>query len=236
MEFNNTLRARKLNSYNDGVRPTVKGIVLHDTAGSGTINDAKYLANDPENRGVSVDFVILRDGTVYKLNPDLTRYSTNHAGRHTAWKAKGLVAGNMNGHVIGIEISHNVVPARQTPEWPVEQVTAVAQVCRYLCEQFHLDPKTDITTHAKIITDGSRTDPRNFPFDQFWVAMADGIAGVVPANPETSHKTFHTVVEGETLWGLANKYHTSIEAIKALNHFDTPSTLITVGQQLLVKE
>lgn len=235
MEFNNSLRAIRLNSYKSGKRPTVKGIVLHDTAGSGTLGDAKYLANDPENRGVSVDFVILRDGEIYKLNPDLTRYSTNHAGRRTHWKEKGLGATEMNGAVIGIELVHNVKPERQSPEWPTEQVTAAAHLCKYLCEQFKLDAKTSITTHAKLITDGSRSDPRKFPFDQFWVTMASGVDGVVPATPATSKKLTHTVVNGDTLWGLANKYMTSIEKIKALNDMNSPSTLITVGQQLIVR-
>lgn len=240
MNINNSLRAVKLNSYKSGVRPKVLAIVLHDTAGSGTVNDAKYLANDPEHRGVSVDFVVLRDGEIYKLNPDLTRYSTNHAGRHTRLRTLGgqditfagpVLNGNCNAHTIGIEISHNAVPSKQAPEWPDAQVLAVGELCKDLCDKFNLK-REDITTHAKIITDGSRSDPRNFPWPIFWAGF-DGTP-VEESQPLMS-QTYHTVVAGDTLWALARKYSTTIEAIKALNHFDSPSTVINVGQRLLVK-
>lgn len=235
MEINQSKRAKKLNSYKSGKRPTVMGIVLHDTAGAGSINDVIYLANDPDHRGISVDFVALRTGEIYQLNPDLTKYSTNHAGRHTSFK--GQLNGNVNAHTIGIEISHEVYAgtskAKQSPEWPNEQVQAVGRLCKQLVGQFHLT-RDDITTHQRIVTDHSRTDPRNFPWAVFWAAF-DGTD-----TPETvdalNQPIYHVVVAGDTLWGLAVAYHTSIEAIKALNNFDSPSTLITIGQKLLVKE
>lgn len=235
MNINNSLRALKLNSYKSGKRPTVEGIVLHDTAGSGTKGDAEYLAHDPEHRGVSVDFVVLRDGTIYKLNPDLTAYSTNHAGRHTQFK--GHHNSDVNAHTIGIEISHEVwagtPKAKQSPEWPDEQVFAVADLCKDLCDKFQLK-KEDITTHQKIITDGSRSDPRNFPWAKFWTHFTGEPQSTLTI--EGNAATYHTVVDGETLWGLARTYKTTIEAIKALNNMASPSTLITVGQRLLVKE
>lgn len=245
--INNSLRAKRLNSYVGNKRPTVKAIVLHDTAGSGTVNDATYLANDPDNRKISVDYVILRDGTVYKLNPDLTRYTTNHAGRDTYLRTlSGLPIGtnirnaNVNGATVGVELSHNVVPSKQTPEWPDEQIQAVAELCKSLCSVFNLT-RDDITTHAKIITDGSRTDPRNFPWPVFWAAFGavpPDVDGNVPlpVTATSGEEVFHTVIAGDTIWGLAIKYHTTIEAIKALNGIDTPSTLITVGQRLLVSK
>lgn len=224
LNINNSLKARNLNTYLGSQRPTIMGIVLHDTAGSGTVGDAHYLANDPEHRGVSVDFVIMRDGEIYKLNPDITRYSTNHAGRHTSFK--GQLNAKVNAHTVGIEMAHNVIPAKQFPEWPDLQVRSAADLCKDLCTKFSLI-REDITTHYKIITDGSRSDPRNFPWEMFWQTFDNNSVNV---------GTFHEVKIGETLWGLAQKYHTTIEAIKALNHFNTPSTLITVGQRLLVRE
>jgi LysM repeat protein len=44
--------------------------------------------------------------------------------------------------------------------------------------------------------------------------------------------TFHTVEEGETLYGLSKKYQTSLGALQKANHLET--TLITVGQILKV--
>ena len=43
---------------------------------------------------------------------------------------------------------------------------------------------------------------------------------------------FHTVGEGETLYGLSKKYKTSLGALQKANHLET--TLITVGQTLKV--
>jgi LysM repeat protein len=42
----------------------------------------------------------------------------------------------------------------------------------------------------------------------------------------------HTVVAGDSLWGLARKYGTTIEAIQAANGLTT--TNIRTGQQLTI--
>lgn len=243
MNINNSLRAVKLNEYNSGSRPKIMAIVLHDTAGAGTVGDAKYLAADADHRGISVDFVALRTGEIYKLNPDLTRFSTNHAGRNTHLRTLDgaqipvggppVLNGNVNAHTIGIEISHKANPAQDSPLWPDEQIVAVAELCKDLCDKFALT-REDITTHAKIITDGSRSDPREFPWTVFWAGF-DGTAdeNAAPLVPSTA--VYHEVVAGDTLWGLANTYQTTVEAIKALNNLNTPSTIINVGQRLLVK-
>lgn len=203
-----------------GTRTPV-GIVLHDTAGAGTINDVKYLANPGDGRVVSSDFVVTRDGSVYQLTPDLKKHWTYHAGRATAFK--GFVNKQVNKATVGIEISQKA-NLSLTPLYPGAQVQAVAELCSYLCQMFNLT-KDDITTHAKIITDGSRSDPRQFPFTDFW-NLFNAAGGHQP--------TKHTVKAGDTLYKLANKYGTTIEAIKQLNGINTASNLITVGQVLTV--
>lgn len=204
----------------NGARTPV-GIVLHDTAGSGTINDVKYLANPGDGRVVSVDFVITRDGGIYQLSPDLKKHWTYHAGRST--KFKGFTNKLVNKATVGIEISQKA-NLSLTPLYPAAQVKAVADLCAYLCQMFSLT-KDDITTHAKIITDGSRSDPRQFPFSDFW-NMFNAAGGHKPAT--------HTVKAGDTLYKLAIKYATTVEAIKQLNGMNTASNLITVGQVLKV--
>lgn len=139
----------------------IVGIVLHDTAGTGTHRDTQYLANPSDGRKVSCDFTVEKDGTIYQLNPNLTGSWTFHAGR--AVKFKGLVNAQVTRATIGIEICQNV----RTVEYPEAQVKAVAELCRWLCDQFNLT-EADITTHKAIIQDGSRTDPRQFPFEKFW--------------------------------------------------------------------
>ncbi|MBK7393674.1 MAG: N-acetylmuramoyl-L-alanine amidase [Chloracidobacterium sp.] len=205
----------------NGARTPV-GIVLHDTAGSGTINDVKYLANPGDGRQVSVDFVVTRDGGIYQLNPDLKNHWTYHAGRAT--KFKGFTNGSVNKATVGIEISQKANLSLK-PLYPGAQVQAVAELCAYLCKMFNLK-KEDITTHANIITDGSRSDPRQFPFADFY-NLFNAAGGQKP--------TTYTVVAGDTLYALAKKYGTTIEEIKKLNMMNTASNAITVGQKLVVK-
>jgi len=157
MEINRSLTARHLTRRNSAI----KGIVLHDTAGSGTHNDTRYLANPSDGRQVSADFTVEKTGAVYQLNPNLTGNATFHAGRATSFK------GAKNAAVNHISIGIEIVQHKDYANYPPAQVKAVAELCKYLCAQFNLSP-SDITTHRQIITDGSRTDPRSFPFGDFW--------------------------------------------------------------------
>ncbi len=229
-EFDRSLTAHNLGSVRNAPRK-VQFIVLHDTAGAGTVNDAKYLAsnNDP---GVSVDFVILKDGTIYKLNPDLVRYFCIHAGRKTRFR--GYVGPECNRRSVGIEISQKA----SFVEYPDIQVKAVAYTVHWLCVNLGLTKK-DITTHKDIITDGSRTDPRSFPWTKFWDYFNEFASGVESKEGDVSvlsRPVTHTVIRGNTLWGLAKKYATTVEKIKSLNKLDTRDNTLTVGQILIVKE
>jgi N-acetyl-anhydromuramyl-L-alanine amidase AmpD len=207
----------------NGARQVV-GIVLHDTAGAGTINDVKFLASD-NDRGVSVDFCATRDGKIFQLSPDLRNTTMIHAGRKT--KFRGLVNGAVNRGTIGIEIVQRA-DLSLSPIYPMAQVTAVAELCAQLCSEFNL-ARGDITTHKQIITDGSRSDPRQFPFITFDEIFNDALNGGV-SNPVT-----HTVVAGDTLFALAQRFETTIEEIKRLNGINDASNLITVGQVLIVR-
>jgi N-acetyl-anhydromuramyl-L-alanine amidase AmpD len=182
--WNATLTAQHLRD-----RPgRVLGVVLHDTAGTGTHNDTRYLANPSDGRKVSVDFTVERDGGIWKLNPDLSRHCCLHAGRATAWR--GLRNHQINQATVGIEIVQKS-DLSLAPLYPASQVRAVAQLCAWLVTQFGLQA-SDITTHQAIITDGSRSDPRRFPFDGpdgFWFFFRQALgqesaflASLTPAN------------------------------------------------------
>jgi hypothetical protein len=93
----------------------IQGIVLHDTAGSGTHNDTRYLSNPQDGRKVSVDFTVEKDGSIWKLNPDLRSYYCNHAGRATEWL--GFKNAQVNAVTIGIEIVQTVSAIPALPEW-----------------------------------------------------------------------------------------------------------------------
>lgn len=207
----------------NGARQVV-GIVLHDTAGSGTMNDVRFLASD-NDRGVSVDFCVTRDGQIFQLSPDLRNTTMFHAGRKTRFR--GLVNGAVNRGTIGIEIVQKA-DLSLSPIYPEAQVRAVAELCAQLCNEFNLT-RGDITTHARIITDGSRSDPRQFPFTKFDAIFNDALNG------GGGNAVTHTVVAGDTLFSLARRFETTIEEIKRLNGINEASNLITVGQVLIVK-
>lgn len=192
-------------------RTTVTGIVLHDTAGSGTHNDTLYLANPSDGRKVCVDFTVERDGSIWKLNPDLNKFYTPHAGRSTRFK--DLKNNAVTRATIGIEICQKA-NLSLTPLYPDAQVKSVADLCAWLVGRYKLTT-SDITTHRQVITDGSRADPRQFPFEGpkgfwqlYWNAQGQGdtheVAVAMPKIPEPGQQT-HTVVKGDTLSKIAKK-------------------------------
>jgi hypothetical protein len=222
-----------------GGKPYVGGLCLHDTAGSGTHNDTRYLSHPGDGRKVSVDFTVERNGDVYQLNPDLVRKCTFHAGRATKWKTGGRNFRNyeVTQVLIGIELCQKA-DMSLVPAWPVEQVAAVAELCVWLCGKFQLT-KEQITTHAAIIQDGSRTDPRRFIWDSFWFHFnrAANTPAIDPRpNPDgIGSPIYHAVVAGDTLFSIARRYKKSIEELKAINGMSTPSVLIKVGDRLIIQ-
>jgi len=236
MDINRTLKARHLGTprirRRDG-SPNVAGVCLHDTAGTGLHNDTLYLANPGDGRSVSVDFTVERDGTIYQLNPDLSQYFTFHAGRATYFRDKhGQAFRNrdVTRVLIGIELCQKA-NLSLSPLWPAEQVQAAAELCFFLAETFGFG-KEQITTHQRLITDGSRSDPRKFPFATFWFYY-DRVAGTVGVDTPAK---IHRVSAGETLWAIAKKYNTTIERIKDLNDLNDPSNLIRPGQVLIINK
>lgn len=231
MNINRTLTAKYRGSYKDGRSRSIVGIVLHDTAGSGTHNDTQYLANPGDKRKVSVDFTVERDGSVYQLNPDLKHRWCNHAGRATNFK--GLSNAAVNIGCIGIEIVQKA-DLSLVPLYPTEQIQSVAKLCAILCTQFDL-VKSDITTHKQIIRDGSRSDPRKFPFDEFWQVYNSAMA-LTHTDASVSGRVTHIVRPGDTLWALSREYSVPVEEIKRLSGINSASNVLQIGQELVVKQ
>lgn len=59
-----------------------------------------------------------------------------------------------------------------------------------------------------------------------------GAASLFMASASVDAATTHKVAANDTVWGLSQKYGVSIKSIEKLNHIDTNSHLITVGQNL----
>lgn len=201
--------------HNPTGRTGVQGVVLHDTAGSGTHNDTLYLANPGDGRTVSVDFTVERNGSIWKLNADLDKRYCYHAGRAT--KFKGLVNGQVNRSMIGIEICQHK-NLSLSPVYTDAQVKSVAELCAWIVDRYKL-ATSDITTHRQVITDGSRSDPRQFPFEgqggfwsYFWEMRGKGdefaVAETMAKTPDISKPTLtHNVAKGDTLSTIAKKYY-----------------------------
>lgn len=194
-------------------RTKITGIILHDTAGMGGHGDTKYLANPGDGRQVCCDFTVERDGSIWKLNPDIDKFYTPHAGRATNFK--GLKNKQVTKATVGIEICQHV-KLSLVPTYPKEQVQSVAHLCAYLVAKYKL-VTSDITTHRQIITDGTRSDPRLFPFEGpqgfwklFWEYLSQGeeyeCSESIPKIPEEGKET-HNVEPGETLFAIATKYY-----------------------------
>ncbi|MDQ3132358.1 MAG: N-acetylmuramoyl-L-alanine amidase [Acidobacteriota bacterium] len=235
----NELNARYISNRNR----KIAGIVLHDTAGAGTHNDTLYLVNPGVKPKVSVDFTVERDGSIWKLNPDLSRFKCNHAGRATRFKNR--VDAQVNHGTVGIEICQKA-NLSLSPVYTDVQVKSVAVLCAWLTEEFKLTT-ADITTHRQIITDGSRSDPRQFPFEGtggfwnlYWQAKGSGdefeLSEAITKTPDLSAaKLTHVVVKGDTLNSIAKKFYgnpalwTKIQKANSLS-----GTLILIGQVLII--
>lgn len=59
-----------------------------------------------------------------------------------------------------------------------------------------------------------------------------GAASLFMASASVDAATTHKVAANDTVWDLSQKYGVSIKSIEKLNHIDTNSHLITVGQNL----
>ena len=106
---------------------------------------------------VSADFEIARDGTIYKLNPQLSQWWTWQAGV-SEWNGKR----NINNISFGIEQEH--IPGQ---DWPAAQVKATAKVCAFLCDKFEI-PREHIASHADVARPvGRKNDPEHFPWADF---------------------------------------------------------------------
>lgn len=232
----------KAKHIRDG-RPGILGIVLHDTAGSGTHNDTLYLANPSDGRKVSVDFTVERNGSIWKLNPDLAKFYCLHAGRAT--KFKNLINNAVTRATIGIEICQKA-DLSLTPTYTDTQVKSVAQLCAWLVTRYKLTT-SDITTHRNVITDGSRSDPRRFPFEggggfwhHYWEAMGKSeehaVSETMPKTPDPELKQrTHNVAAGDTLSSIAKKYYSKAASWTLIQKANgLKGTVIVPGQVLII--
>lgn len=103
-------------------------------------------------------------------------------------------------------------------------------------------------SNAYFVSLSLRQEPRadyvrySFEFwEQYGTARAgltevvDADAGGAPSEPAAEGASFHTVVKGESLWGIARRYGTGLDDIIALNPQLKNPNLIYPGQEVRVK-
>lgn len=73
------------------------------------------------------------------------------------------------------------------------------------------------------------------PRNQAAAPVSPAVTPTIPSTPPPAplaSSTTHTVVAGDSLWGIARKYNTSVEAIQSANQLS--DTLIRVGDTLSI--
>ena len=81
----------------------------------------------------------------------------------------------------------------------------------------------------------NRMEPGDQPAPNETIKLRGWKAKEPPAlQPEVSQGVnFHTVAKGDTLWSIAQRYHTTVEAVKRLNNLN--SNVIKIGMELQVR-
>lgn len=139
----------------EGMRPDC--LILHYT-GMETGMAAENWLCAPESE-VSAHYLVHEDGRVVQMVRESDR--AWHAGR-ASWK--GL--SDVNSFSIGIEIV-NAGPLAGFPDFPDEQVTALAALCRDICARHPIPPER-ILAHSDVAP-GRKIDPgERFP----WAKLA----------------------------------------------------------------
>ena len=166
------------------------------------------------DRGVSVISACRVTGR-FSAQPRLRNTTMFHAGAAPDF---GAGHGAVNPAQLGIEIVQKA-DLSLSPIYPEAQVRAVAELWRTSVPAFNLT-RGDITTHARIIQDGSRSDPRQFPFTRFDTISTRPTAGAISRLAHSRRR--------DTLFALASDSD-DIEKSKA-EPINDASNMISVGQ------
>ena len=95
------------------------------------------------------------------------------------------------------------------------------------------DPLADDDDDEVVDNDGVKTDVKpEAPANKQTVQKP--AANTQPANKPASTAKYHTVKQGDTLYAIAKKYHTTVDKICKLNKIKE-TTILQIGRKLRVK-
>jgi N-acetylmuramoyl-L-alanine amidase len=198
-------------------------IVMHCTATPGTADIGAAEVNRWHLQrgwsGIGYHFVIRRNGTV-------------EAGRPI--ERKGAHVAGFNAKSVGISLAGGVASDGATPvdNFTQDQLVAARDLVLDLMATYRI-PRDNVMGHKEVIANITHGSPKACPvfsMDGFRDMVAEReLAGVdgehsEPWGSEMSDDDekeeggrIHTVVSGDTLWGIANRYRTTISEIRAMN-------------------
>ena len=218
--------------YTAGRKITVKGLMLH-SVGCSQPKASVFINswNSPSYDNACVHgFIDGNDGTVYQTLP------WNHRGWHAG---TGTSGGSANNTHIAFEICEDDL----TDEGYFRKVYQEAvELTAMLCKTYNLNPLADgvVICHSEGYQRGVASNHADVMhwFPKFGKSMdtfrADVSKAMTPAQvkpqPPVSGKTY-TVVKGDTLSEIAQKYGTTVDTLVQLNGIKDPN-LIVVGQVL----
>lgn len=188
---------------------TARIILHHAAASSCTVEQVHswHLGNGWD--GIGYHYFIRKDGSVYRGRPE------NTVGAH---------AGNNNGDSIGICFEGNYEKETMPPAQFDAGVELIADILRRY-------GSLKIIGHRDV--NSTACPGKNFPFDKM-VSWAKNKGTDTPGKPQgAASGTVYTVVKGDTLSGVANKYGTTYQALAAYNGIKNPD-LIHVGQKIRI--
>ncbi len=150
------------------------GVVLHETAGSGTLE-----WNLKDSVRASFNYLILRNGTIYHY-VDEKQYIAWHAGIASKWEIGGKLYKNgmLNQSFIGVEVEG---PNDATPITTAQQISLVALI-QYFKTEYGIGIVYDNYPEHWQVAPSHKTDARGYS-GRYVVELAAAGSVTIPALP-----------------------------------------------------
>lgn len=119
-----------------GPMGTPQGLIVHHTGGGGDVNG---VVDTLRQRGLSVQYVVDRDGQIFRTSPE------GQVAQHimNGWGAQG--AGKSNANMEGVEVI-----AKNDKDVTPQQQAAVIALAKSRGEKFNYDPATAVFGHGEV--------------------------------------------------------------------------------------
>lgn len=224
---------RNHNRNHKGPWGPLHGVMIHHTVTRGSANTVNICRTGYSTLpGPLCHGVITKDGRVH-----LVGYGrANHAGlgdddvlRTVQREGAPIPADNEsntdgNRHFYGFECE-NMGDGKDP--WPAAQLAAIEKVSAAICRHHGWNERSVI---GHLEWQPGKVDPRGFTMG----GMRDRVRkrlGVKPQTPRPQPTGSHTVVKGDTLWSISQRYDVTVAQLRALNPW-VEDDVIVPGKQI----